>query len=504
MFVGWVPTVLGALSFRSIGQATFPSRAKYANISVLADGGGSESAPQLRRRVVLAFQSRNTSDDFFSSLSNIFGGKAFYFVLRAHTDPSVSIGSERLHGEIFVFATKEQWKTHARTRTREIINRLNDLSLRADKSLLKQTLTEFDNEAAALGKDCTFHVKFGLFRSGEVSFGNLEFGDQDVQEESLQAPEKLNYDLDERLVNQCFFFLRDLAHNHQHHAPDCDTLLTLQRYDPDKPDDWKKNIVYALQYYVIDSKRLHDKSAMADALGILAYRSAFIENVFGEKSKDIPNDENLRDSLRARIEDEPAPGRSFASAQTILSMYAIFIALMAILLQPVVDGDEVRKLLREHQVGEWILTSLPRAMVEYMPQILFVAFFIVPFFLFFWKFSMGRHRKAPRGVAASTLMDLYALGQILSKPHAGFPSLLAYYRIALILVGLVMIWQAYQFVSRLNRFFCKLSFLNFWRFWLRFSGSANRQRGGCALSLNCAQSWSFSTSWPSSTLNTLS
>lgn len=89
VFAGWVPTVLGALSFRSIGQATFPSRAKYANIPVLADDGGSESAPQLRRRVILAFQSRNASDDFFSSLRNFFGRKKeCYFVLRAHTDPA--------------------------------------------------------------------------------------------------------------------------------------------------------------------------------------------------------------------------------------------------------------------------------------------------------------------------------------------------------------------------------------------------------------------------------
>jgi hypothetical protein len=454
VFVGWVPTVLGALSFRSIGQSTFPSRAKYANISVLFDDKGSTAGQRLRRRVILAFQSRNTSDDFFSSLRNFFGEKkAFYFVLRAHTDPSVGIGSEGLHGEIFVFATKEQWKTHARTRTREIINRLNDLSLRADKSLLKQTLTEFDNEAAALGKDCTFHVKFGLLRNGEVSFGNLEFVDRDIQEGSEQSAKELNYDLDELLVNQCYYFLRDLAHNHQHHAPDCDTLLTLHRYDGNNPDDWKKNIVYALQYHVIDSKRLHDKSAMADALGILAYRSAFIENVFREKSKDIPNDEHLRDSLRARIEDEPVPARLFASLQTMLSMYAIFIALLAILLQPVVDGEEVQKLLRKHQVGEWILTSLPVAMVEYMPQILIVAFFIVPFLLFFWKFSLGRPRKAPRGVAASTLKDLYALGHILSKRHAGLSYLRVYYSLALILVGFVLIWQAYQLASRLNRFF---------------------------------------------------
>ena len=452
VFVGWVPTVLGALSFRSIGQSTFPSRAKYANISVLFDDKGSTAGQRLRRRVILAFQSRNTSDDFFSSLRNFFGGeKAFYFVLRAHTDPSVGIGAERLHGEIFVFATKEQWKTYARTRTREIIDRLNELSLRADKSPLKQTLTQFDNEAAALRKDCSFHVKFGLLRNGEVSFGELQFVDRDVQEGSEQSAKELNYDLDEHLVNQCFFFLRDLAHNHQHHAPDCDTLLTLQRYDRDNPANWKKNIVYALQYHVIDSKRQPDKSGMADALGILAYRSAFIENVFGEKSKDIPNDEHLRDSLRARIEDEPVPARLFASLQTMLSMYAIFIALLAILLQPVVDGAAVLKLIGDDQVGKRILTSLPRAIVEYMPQILLVAFLIVP--LLFWNFSRASNRKAPRGVAASTLMDLYALGQILSKYHAGFSSLLVYYRIALILVGFVLIWQAYQLASRLKQYF---------------------------------------------------
>ena len=466
-FKGWIPTVLGALSFRSIGQATFPSRAKYANISVLFNDEGSAAGQQLRRRVILAFQSRNTSDEFVSSLRNFFGRKKeFYFVLRAHTDPSVGIGSERLHGEIYVFAKKKQWKTNAQARVYSIIDRLNGFSLRADQSPLKQTLTQFDEEPAKLSKDCTFHVKFGLLRSGEVSFGDLEFSNQEVGEGSRQAAQERNYDRNERLVNQCFFFLRDLAHNHQHHAPDCDTLLTLQRYDGNNPNEWKKNIVYALQYYVIDSKRLHDKSAMADALGVLAYRAAFIENVIGKRSKDIPNDEHLRDSVRARIEDEPAPGRLFASWQTILSVYAIFIAMIAILLQPIVDDEAVRAQIGDDQVGKWLLTSLPRAVVEYMPQIFLFAFLIIPFVL--WAFFIPRNRKAskPKGIVVSTIMDLYALGQMhmggmLFKSDVAYNFIVRrYYRIfayffvcAFFSLGVVMIWSGYLITKSAKQYF---------------------------------------------------
>ncbi|MFN9090222.1 MAG: hypothetical protein ACK5V0_01610 [Alphaproteobacteria bacterium] len=371
-----------------------------------------------------------------------------------------------MHGEIYVFAKKKQWKTNAQARVFSIIDRLNSFSLQVDQSPLKQTLTQFDEEPAKLSEDCTFHVKFGLSRSGEVSFGELEFSNQEDGELSQKAAQKRNYDRNERFVNQCYYFLRDLAHNHQHHAPDCDTLLTLQRYDPGKPDDWKKNIVYALQYHVIDSKRQPDKSGMADALGILAYRSAFIENVLGGKSKGIPNDEHLRDSLRARIEDEPAPGRLFASWQTILSVYAIFIAMIAILLQPIVNGEAVRAQIGDDQVGKWLLTSLPRAVVEYMPQIFLFAFLILPFVL--WTFLIPRNRKSPRpkGLVGSTFMDLYGFGQI----HMGlmlsisdvadsfivrwFYRIVAYFFVcALFALGVTLIWQGYLITKSPKQYF---------------------------------------------------
>jgi hypothetical protein len=441
-FVGWVPTVLGALSFRSIGQATFPSRAKYANISSLTYGPAGAAARHLRRRVILAFQSRNTSDDFFSRLTNFGQRNSLYFVLWADTDPTTDIGSKSLRGEIFVFATKERWKERARVRTRNIIDRLNDLSLSADGSRLEQALTDFDGEASLLRKDCSFHVEFGLLRNGEVFFSDLRFVDEHVQNASLEDASLLNYDLNERLVNQCFFFLRDLAHNHQHHAPDCDTMITLQRYDPSKPDDWKRNIAYALQYHVIDSKRRQEKSAMADAIGILAYRSAFIDSVNFGNSDGIPDDKHLRDSLRARIEDEHIPGRMFAFAQTTVGIYALFIAFLAILLQPLVPGSDIFHLIEDKQIGKWTLTSLPQAIVEYMPQIFFLVLLIVPFLI--WSFLLPRDRKTPKGVVSGTIMDLYALGQMLSKYRGGF-SLLAYYRLALILLGIVIIWQAYHF-----------------------------------------------------------
>ena len=205
---------------------------------------------------------------------------------------------------------------------------------------------------------------------------------------------------------------------------------------------------------------------MADALGVLAYRAAFIENVIGKRSKDIPNDEHLRDSVRARIEDEPAPGRLFASWQTILSVYAIFIAMIAILLQPIVDDEAVRAQIGDDQVGKWLLTSLPRAVVEYMPQIFLFAFLIIPFVL--WAFFIPRNRKAskPKGIVVSTIMDLYALGQMhmggmLFKSDVAYNFIVRrYYRIfayffvcAFFSLGVVMIWSGYLITKSAKQYF---------------------------------------------------
>jgi hypothetical protein len=363
----------------------------------------------------LAYQARNTSDDFLSSLKEVFWfkKKSLYFVLWANTDATPDIKSEVLHGQIFVFATKEHWKKHARTRTRGIIYGLNNLSLSEDKPSFLEMLGDFDNEAARLKEYCSFHVKFYLLRNGEVFFDALQFVDDKVQSASLEDASKKNHDLDQRLVDQCFFFLRDLAHNHQHHAPDCDMMLTLQRFDPSCPDAWKRNVAYALQYYVIASKRKQDKTAMADALGILAYRSAFIDNVDRGSSKSIPDDKHLRDSLRARIEDEPARGELLASAQILIGLYALFIGILAILLQPVVDGEAVRKLIGDDEIGKKFLVWLPRVLVVALPEIIVGSIIMIP--LMNKVFFIQSNRKAQKSVFRATIIELYALVGMLSR-----------------------------------------------------------------------------------------
>lgn len=95
------------------------------------------------------------------------------------------------------------------------------------------------------------------------------------------------------VASQIYFFVRDVCHVHQHHAPTSDTILDVVPLSAGE-HHWKRETLYSLYRWVIQQKRSRTPSAYVDAKGVLAYARAFTE----KHRTEAENRENLPQYLR--------------------------------------------------------------------------------------------------------------------------------------------------------------------------------------------------------------
>lgn len=84
------------------------------------------------------------------------------------------------------------------------------------------------------------------------------------------------FDEAQDVASQIYFFVRDVCHVHQHHAPTSDTILDVVPID-EGDNHWKRETLYSLYRWVIQQKRSKNPVAYVDAKGVLAYASAFTQ-----------------------------------------------------------------------------------------------------------------------------------------------------------------------------------------------------------------------------------
>jgi hypothetical protein len=292
-YAGWVPTANGRLSFRHIGESRNPTEAFYANVATK------------KHRVVLAFQRRNLSDVLFQSIIHYFCNieDRFYFSVAATSegDPAYS---DQIIGRIYIYKSKDDWKVKGRSAIAARIKNINDcrLSIASDRDQLIEL--EFLAARTALDATSDIHVDFELQRTGEIFVSSPRFLDQDLEYASTEYAVELDQDFAKWIADQCYFFLRDIAHRHQHHDPSSDTILILQKRDKEGVE-WRRNVVFSLHHYIIRSKRFADARTLHQAAGILAYCNSFLkicERALGNDIEKIPrfNEEALTQSLNAR------------------------------------------------------------------------------------------------------------------------------------------------------------------------------------------------------------
>lgn len=384
-YAGWVPTANGRLSFRHIGETAHPTQSVYANVATSTV------------RLLLAYQARPFSDVLFSPIQELFGitGR-FWFAITAESN-SVPSNSDTLRGRIFLFKSKADWRARGQPNIRPSIKEINK-SLRflepAGRDAALQTKwTEAYN---GLSQDSDIYTDFELSRTGEVYFSIPAFKDVDLRDGSSELAESIGHSFNKSVADQAYFFLRDICHAHQHHDANEDTILILQNRDDET--QWRKFILYSLQYQAIRAKRAGYPQTIR-ALGILAYCASFrmiceMRQSWGEIGN-LPtfNEGPVRESITAqndyisaklsRIDAHRAErlGEAANIRTYALAALAIAIAGFGVLIQPQINNAKFEKL----NVASAYASSHPAAILLSICA-LFLLIWFATSDLFDWRF----------------------------------------------------------------------------------------------------------------------
>ena len=272
-FKGWVPTVSGQLSFSAIGYSSNPQVAVNANIS---DGDD---------RYIVCYQRRNLSDALIPGLFGRFilslGGD-FRFLCIARSNKSSSTDAP-LEGVLLLFDDLQQWNsllpfiTAAQVALRHynpILGKTTTLSNHCNDSFseLKKN---------ALNK-CGLCVEFTLKRSGvcELIWDKAAYPSTAIahMQQAIVGGVPLCLDAETAVSTACsqlFYFIKDIAHNHQHHAKSTDTIVDLHKITGDDDVRWRRDTLFALYRKAIRYKRNPNSDVFYSSLGILSYAKSF-------------------------------------------------------------------------------------------------------------------------------------------------------------------------------------------------------------------------------------
>ncbi|MGM5022184.1 hypothetical protein [Tardiphaga sp. 367_B4_N1_1] len=344
-YAGWIPTVNGRLSFRHIGDARRPTESIFANLDI-----GSN-------RVIVAYQHRPLSDVLFPRLIHwlyhVSGD--FWFTLTAKSNNSPLV-ADWITGKIHIFKSRADWRGDVDQAVRSSVRQINALRFSVGADVPGQANLAFDRARKLVEERADIEVDFDLDRNGEVYFGYPVFKEEALQRASEEFATSGGHNIRKWVADQCYFFLRDLSHAHQHHEPSSDTILILQ----DRRDDdvqWRKNIIYSLQYAIIRFKRDPDARSTSRAMGILAYCNSFVaccEAKLKQQFVGFPkfNNDALLLSLQAKAGEISTAeqiisnrqngelAKVVASRTIVLAFVAILVATVAILIQPRISPQE--------------------------------------------------------------------------------------------------------------------------------------------------------------------
>ena len=302
-FTGWIPNATGNLSFSLIGQDGQPSVCEKFNFPI-GDG-----------RAVIVRQTRHVADNLFlRGRGNLHSGlRELDYTLVSRSSPFDGDDIGVLHGFIFIHAIAP---IEIKGLNRDSVN---------SRRLAREA-----------GSSALFAVAFRLYRTGRIEFRvPREFVNQEVQYgegQTLDGGHSLR-----PLVAQCFYFIRDITHFHQHHSRFSDTLTTV--WPADEPSLWIRETLYELYRRVLMLRRQHYPRGQEDALGLLGYISSF-EHAIAEPFRKtelaagrvprVPfyNREALKESLAANLETKRR--RRIQHNVVAAAVPAFFIAMLSL------------------------------------------------------------------------------------------------------------------------------------------------------------------------------
>lgn len=351
---GWVPVVSGYLSFSVVGDANHPTKAINVNVADQSN------------RFVICYQKRPALDAPFPRLS-LLVSRLFprarddhwhasrrepnlWFLCLASCDKTAD--HRALEGWVYVFP-RDVWRDKIEVRVRAGQEQLKKLENKSNGTLS----AEMERPFAGLLNYCAEHAaangEFLLERNGAFSLTMLEPTQPEPHHVGIgfmgigkQSQTNRVVALNDRtlgeVVSQCYYFVRDLAHTHQHHNAGSDQLTTLH-YDDGGPDSsrWVRHSYYHLMRMVISLKRKREYGEMEAAIGVLSYARTLhaiaLETIgsnlktklrFRQRSY---GKDNLAKSIEARIagEREARKARHDGLSRRI-SLTALCLSLLAV------------------------------------------------------------------------------------------------------------------------------------------------------------------------------
>jgi hypothetical protein len=342
-YAGWIPSVNGRLSFRHIGESRHPSESIYSNVTT----------PD--KRYILAFQERRLSDQLFQFITHLFYGTEdhFYFVFCAETvDPADR--AEEIKGTVYIYKSRADWSDRASDDISTAISVLNDARLATDDDRDEKIVQYYAAGQELLEATSDIEIDFILWRTGEIFFQLPSFREESLKSSSIKYAESQRQDFPKWIADQAYFFIRDISHRHQHHAPDSDTILILQRHDDEVK--WRANILFSLHHYIIRAKRSPDTRSLYRCVGVLGYAASF--RVTCDRYLDEPtaippfNEEQLLQSLNARIgelvqhtaEEGIVATLRLSKRTAAFALLAIVVAIVIMFAQPQIESGQVPQL----------------------------------------------------------------------------------------------------------------------------------------------------------------
>ncbi|WP_262422343.1 hypothetical protein [Brevundimonas denitrificans] len=253
-----MPNILGHMSFSMIGKANGTDDRDKNLLSARRSSAGFS-------RLIVCQRERNLSDNLlFARMDGLVSDldHSFRFTLTAYTTRDSDDDMGVLTG----------WATMA-----HLDQPIPSIPTREELRFGGKPVLRSYQQALIEGS--RFAVAFRMLRCGRVNFRITQrFRSQIVLISDGKRIRRINGL--RALSAQCFYFIRDVSHNHYHHSKNTDNITSVweDRHGLSR-GRWVRETLYELYKRVLLLRSVKHAKAQENALGILAYADAFERNI---------------------------------------------------------------------------------------------------------------------------------------------------------------------------------------------------------------------------------
>jgi hypothetical protein len=236
IYVGWIPTVSGNLSFNEIGNTRIFSR--FAKLNEIDRSSGVQS--------IALFGKRELNDGVLHpSIRRIFGVETEYnFGFICYSESRNSQPRALLKGIVYF------------TDSQNVENILYEF---VHGNIGDANRLEFAAESIRKNIKIIRWANVEIFRNGQCT---VTF--EDGSNEATDA-----------VAQQFYFFLKDACHHHYHHDPKSDSITMAYKCNNQADASWRFETVYALHRSIVAARRYKSEERLRSAIGISSYARSF-------------------------------------------------------------------------------------------------------------------------------------------------------------------------------------------------------------------------------------